>query len=148
MWYLWATGQDLDNLVRYSIKSGYYAYSNSGMEYMYFIFAFAIFLINTSTVYYLFRPHFYGIYTAISALVVGAIVNVLTLSLILKDIDGAREAYAIGREIRGLPVREEALNMIFSINGLYTSVAVSLAIYFFVSYIVFRNKNYFYARGA
>jgi hypothetical protein len=110
---------------------------------VFFAFAFSIFILNSSTLYYLFRPNIAGLYTAFAALVVAAIQNVIALSLAINDLPGVREAYERGREARGLPIREEAMNLIFTEQSMYTSILVMLFLYFVVSFLVFRNKPYF-----
>ena len=143
VWFIWAAGKCLDSIVRYSVTSDYYIFSAMDMSPIYFIFVFSIFSLNTATVFYLFRPTLVGIYVAITALIVAFIQNMVSMSLALKDLEGVKEAYAIGRVARGLSVRDGALDMIFSQNGIITASAIMTVFYFLVAYVVVRNKSYF-----
>jgi len=144
VWFLWASGQDLDSIARYSIKSDFYVFSSNNIAPVFFIFAFLVFILNIATVYYLFKPSHLGFKTALSALGLSVIQNTVSLFLALNDISGVREAYSKGREIRGLSIREEALDMIFTPSALYSGIGVMLFLYFFVAFFVVRNRYYFY----
>ena len=144
VWFLWAAGQDLDSIVRYSIKSDFYVFSSHNMAPVFFVFAVLIFILNLTTVYYLFKPSFLGFKVALSALGVAVIQNIVLLLLALNDIPGVREAYSKGREIRGLPIREEAMDMIFTPSALYASMGIMLLLYVLVGFFIIRNKEYFY----
>ena len=146
IWFIWAAGQDLDLIIRFSIKSDYYIYSSNGLAAVFFIFSFAVFLLNMSTVYYLFRPYYIGFYTGLSALSVAALYNIVSIVIALRDLPGVRHAYELGREVRGLPVRQEALDMIFSASGMYGMSVLMLLFYIIVAYFILKNKPYFFSR--
>ncbi len=61
----------------------------------------------------------------------------------LNDLSGVRHAYEVGREIRGLSVRQEAMDMIFTPNAMYTSLGIMLSFYILVAYLLIKNKAYF-----
>ena len=144
VWFLWATGKDLDTLARFSITSDYYIYSAFGFLWLFFVMAGIVFLLNLSSVWYLFRPEPIGQKVLIIALVAGVIYALVTLSLALTDINGVREAYTIGRELRGLPVREAALNTIFTTKSMLTGVGLTILIYSLLIGLIVRNRVYFY----
>jgi hypothetical protein len=146
VWFLWAAGQDLDSIARFSIKSDYYIYSDNHLAPLFFVFSFTIFLLNVSTVYYLFRPYYAGFYTGLAALCVAASQGILTIFMALSDLPGVRVAYEAGREVRGLPVRQEALDMIFTPNAMYSGLGVMLFLYLLVGYYLVKNKSYFFDR--
>jgi len=143
IWFIWSAGQDLDNIVRHAMKADYYVFSSNGMESVFFFLVFAIFLLNASAIYYLFKPDKWGLYTAFGALLLAAFENAVALSLAIRDLPGVREAYERGREIRGLPVREEAMNMLFTEESMYYAAGIMLIAYFLMSFLVFRNVRYF-----
>ncbi len=144
VWFLWATGKDLDALVRYSITSDFYILSSNNLSWLYFAMGLVVFLLNTASVFYLFRPQPVGPSVLFITLAVSFSQNILTLILALKELPAVREAYARGRELRGLPVREEALDMIFTQQGMLVSFSVMLALYVLVAFAVYRSKPYFY----
>ncbi|GFD88901.1 hypothetical protein KUL152_11270 [Tenacibaculum sp. KUL152] len=145
VWFMWATGKDLDAIVRYGITSDYYVFASNDLTSIFFIFAFSVFSLNTATVYYLFKPEKAGIYAAFIALGIALLQNVVTTLMALGNLQGVRDAYAAGREVRGLSVREDTLNLIFTPEGIYTSLAVMIAFYAVIGFILFKNRGYFNA---
>ena len=144
VWFLWATGKDLDALVRYSITSDFYVLSSVGLPWLYFAMGLVVFLLNTASVFYLFRPQPIGQRVLFNALAAAAVQNAITLSFALNNLSGVREAYARGRELRGLAVREEALDMIFTQPAMLVATAVMLAVYALIAFAVYRSKPCFY----
>jgi len=145
VWFMWATGKDLDTLVRYSISTDYYIFSSIGLEAAFFVMAGAVFLLNTSVVYCLFQPQIYGLRLLIASLSASAVYNIAAVSIALQNIPNVRAAYENGRELRGLPVREGAMDMIFTQSAFATSIVVTIALYLVIGFIAYRNKAYFYA---
>ncbi len=144
VWFLWATGKDLDALVRYSITSDFYVLSSVGLPWLYFAMGLVVFLLNTASVFYLFKPQPIGQRVLFNALAAAAVQNTVTLSFALKNLSGVREAYARGRELRGLAVREEAMDMIFTQPAMLVATAVMLGVYALIAFAVHRSKPYFY----
>ena len=104
----------------------------------------SVFLLNTASVWYLYRPEPVGPTVLLVALAAGVTVSLATLGLALSDIDAVRNAYEIGREARGLAVRPEALAVIFSPRGMLISGALTLAVYLVLAILVVRNRGYFH----
>lgn len=142
---MWATGKDLDALVRYSVSTDYYIFSSIGMEAIFFVLAGVVFLLNTAVVYCLFQPLLIGYRLLITALSMSAIYNATAIFIALQDIPKVRAAYETGREIRGLPVRDGAMNMLFTQEALAISLAVSIVLYLVIGYVGHLNKDYFNA---
>jgi hypothetical protein len=143
IWFLWASGKDLDGLARYTTTVDYYIFESIGASWLYFLVAGAVFLINVCVVFYLFRPHAVGYTLALIALGAAALQNVVATAIAVNDIPGVRKAYEIGRELRGLPVREEASDMIFSPSALWLSVGLATLVYGAIALIVRRNRAFF-----
>ena len=143
VWFIWASGKDLEALARFSVSTDFYIYSSVGLGYLFFMVAVPVFLANTAAVYYLFRPQPIGVPVIFNALVAGAIQNILSFSLAISNLEAVREAYATGREARGLPVREGAMDLLFTPNALTISMAIMLGFYMLVAYITYRNLSYF-----
>ena len=142
VWFMWSAGKDLDALVRYSITSDYYILSNAGLMQLYFVMGGAVFLANLSVVYLLFRPGAGSLRTVFIALGLAAVQGIVTFALAIRDLPGAREAYARGREIRGLSVREDALDMIFTPGGMLMTVGIMLILYALVASMAWRSRRY------
>ena len=58
------------------------------------------------------------------------------------------EAYEIGRELRGLPVRQEAMDMIFKPSALWFAVGLAVLVYVALALLVRRNRSYFVGPAA
>lgn len=144
VWFIWAAGKDLDSLARFSTTSDYYIYSSSSLVWLFFVFAGAVFLLNAASVWYLFRPEPIGQQVLLVALGAGAAYTVATLGMALSDIAGAREAYEVGRELRGLPVREEALNAIFTPQAVLIGGGLTVLVYLALGGLVMRSKPFFF----
>ncbi|GHA76770.1 hypothetical protein [Cognatilysobacter bugurensis] len=143
LWFFWAAGRDLDSLARYSTTSDYYILSAAGLTWLFFAMAGAVMLLNAAGAYYLLRPASVGYPVLLSALGAGAAQNVVTVALAMRDLPGVRNAYEVGRELRGLPVRQEALDLIFTPNAMWTSLAISLVVYALIGWLVYRNRRLF-----
>ncbi len=144
VWFLWAAGKDLDALARYSTTSDFYVFSSHGAPWFFFLLASLVFLLDAASVFYLFRPQPMGYPVLFAALVAGAVQNLVTLALALNNTAGVREAYEIGRELRGLPVRQEALDMIFTPSAMWIAAGLSLAVYAALAWLAHRNRPFFF----
>lgn len=143
IWFLWAVGKDLELLYRHQTTSDYFAFSNSGVTPIFFILATVVLLLNLGTLFFLIRPKLIGLNVAFSALIAAAIYNLVAFGLGLSDIEGMKQAYIVSRESRGLTVREEALSMMFSPTSFMVAVAISLAFYILVAFLLNKRKEYY-----
>lgn len=84
-----------------------------------------------------------GFWIGISAIGSSLLFNGISLSLALKDLESVRKAYEISRQARGLVVREELLNKIFTPEGMQATFAFSALFSIAAILIVLRNKWYF-----
>ena len=144
VWFVWAAGKDLDSLARFSITSDYYIYASNGLAWLFFVLAGIVFLLNASSVWYLIKPEPIGQGVLFASLIAGVLYSLATLGMALSDIEGAREAYTVGREIRGLPVREGALDAIFTQRAMLIGGALTVLVYSALIWLVFRNKPFFF----
>lgn len=140
VWFTWATGKDLDALIRYSVTSDFYVLSSAGVGWLFFAMGIAVFALNTLSLYYIWRPQPSAPRVLFHALAAGIIQNAVTLTFALNNLPGAREAYARGRELRGLSVREDALNMIFTTEAMWTAGLVMVILYVAAGFVVFRAR--------
>ena len=146
VYFFWVAGQNLDLLVRHQIKSDYFIFQNSGVVPLFFIFVVIIFILNITTIYSLYTRFHLGFYAALSSLMIGAVFSCISMFMVLRDIPGVRDAYRKGREIRGLTIREEALDMIFTEKGMYYTLGVVLLVKAIVLFFVLRNRKHFTIR--
>ncbi|MEN1973477.1 hypothetical protein WCE34_14300 [Luteimonas sp. MJ204] len=148
VWFLWATGKDLDGLARFGTTADYYIFASIGAAWAYFALAGVVFLLNAAAVFYLFRPQLVGYRFLLGALAAGMGQNLVTTLLAVRDIQGVREAYEIGRELRGLPVRQEAMDMIFKPSALWLAAGLAVLVYVALAVLVRRNRSYFVGSAA
>jgi len=140
---MWAAGKDLESLARFSTTSDYYIFSSQGLSVLFFLVAGTIFLLNAASAWYLFRPEPVGYKVLLATLAASAAYSIASVLLVLSDLSGAREAYEIGREVRGLPVREADLNAIFTPKAIGIGLGLSLLVFVAIGALVVRNKRYF-----
>lgn len=148
VWFIWSAGKDLDNLIRASGTTDYYVFSSNGLTPLFFIFAVAVFLLDAATVSYLFRPRPAGFYVALSALALSLIQSIVSVSLAVSDLSGVRQAYAAGRQARGLSVREEALDMMFTPRAMYLVLVLLVLISAVAAFLIIRNRGYFFSNNS
>ena len=143
IWFIWSAVSDLNNLVGTS-STDYYVFSSNNLTPLFFLFGVVIFLLDALTVFYLLRPRPPGFYIAFSALALSIIQSVLSVSLAVSDLPGVRDAYAAGREARGLSVRQEALDMMFTPAAMYAVLALIVLLTAVIAFLLIRNRAYFY----
>lgn len=144
IWFTWSAGSDLYNLLRTTASTDYYIFSSNNLTALFFLFGVVIFLLDALTVYFLFRPAPAGFYVGLSALAVSLIQNIMSVLLAVSDLPGVRAAYAAGREARGLSVREEALDMMFTPGAMYFVLALLVLLKAVIAFLIIRNRRYFY----
>ena len=125
----------------------YYIFQNQGQLTLFFAFMSATFLLDFSASYFLIRPQPAGFWVCLAAIAVGIAYNGLALSYALADLPGVREAYAMSRELKGLPAREVNLDKIFTPEGM--RAAFGLATFFAAvgASLVVYNRKYFAVRA-
>jgi len=124
VWFFWAAGQDLDLLVRHQLKTNFYIFQLNGLTALFFLIVVVVFCLNTATIYSIYRRYYFVFYTAIVSLAISSVFSCISLFMALRDIPSVRATYRSGREIRGLTVREESLDMIFSEKGMCSTIIV------------------------
>lgn len=147
VWFIWSSGRDLDNLIRASGTTDYYIFSSNDLTPLFFLFAVTIFALDAATVSYLFRPRAAGFYVALSALAFSLVQSLVSVTLALSDLSGVRQAYAAGREARGLSVRKEALDMMFTPRAMYVVLALLVLINAVAAFLIIRNRGYFFSNN-
>ena len=146
VFFLWAVGKDFQLMVTHQQGVDYYIFQNQDQLTLFFAFMSATFLLDFAASYFLLRPQPAGFWVCLAAVVVGVAYNWLALAYALADLPGVREAYAMSRELKGLPAREANLDKIFTPEGM--QAAFGIATFFAVvgaSLIVY-NRKYFLMR--
>ena len=142
-WFILSTATGLYGLIRATDSTDYYVFSSNGLTPLFFFFVVGVFLLDAATVVYLFRPRPAGFYVALSAVALSLIQNIVSVNLALSDLPGVRDAYGASREARGLPVRQESLDRMFTPQGMYIVLGVVLLLNAVVLFLIIRNRGYF-----
>lgn len=148
VWFIWSTGRDLNALIRPTSTTDFYIFSSNGLAALSLFFAIGVFLLDAATVWYLFNPRPTGFYVALSALALLLIQSIVSVSLMVSDLSGVRQAYVVGRRARGLSVkRPEALDMMFTPVAMYVILTVLLLITAVVAFLIVWNRSYFFYKA-
>lgn len=143
--FIYSAVKGLDVLIRSSSTTDYYVFATNGLAPLFFIYAAAALILDALTVYFLFRPRPLGFYTALSSLALSFVYGIATFVMVLADLPGVKNAYAAGREARGLPVRRETLEMLFTPTAwgiVWGATVLFLAV---IAFLVIRNRRYFFS---
>ena len=148
VFFLWAVGKDFQLMVTHQQGVDYFIFQHHNQLTLFFAFMSATFLLDFAASYFLLRPQPAGFWVCLAAVAVGLAYNGLALSYALADLSGVREAYAMGRELKGLPAREANLDKIFTPEGMQAAFGIA-ALFAVVgaSFVVF-NRKYFAVREA
>lgn len=141
--FLWLFGKNLEHLLRFSISPSYHLLAQVNMESIFFVFRFLLFILYGGTVWFLWKPRHIGFRLALSSLIVSFLKNTMTLSIGINNIDTAKNAYVIWRQARGLPVREEPLNMMFTPSGMYISFGIAFGVTLLLAILSLWKRSYF-----
>ena len=142
--FVYSAVKGLDVLLRSGASADYYIFATNDLTPLFFIYAIAAFILDALTVYFLFRPRSFGFYTALSSLALSFVYGVATFFLVLADLPGVKNAYAAGREARGLPVRRETLEMLFTPAAWGIVWAATVLFLAVIAFLVIRNRRYFF----
>ena len=125
VFFLWSVGKDFQLMITHQRGVDFYIFDQRGWSGLFFAFMSASFLLDFGASFALFRPSAKGFWVCLAALALGMVYNVIALNLALSDLEGVKNAYIAGRELRGFPANLEAATRIFTPEGIKASVLVS-----------------------
>jgi len=143
IFFIWAVGKDIQLVVTHKISTDYAVFQHYEMLQIFYVFATVIFILDFLTSYFLVRPRKIGFWIALSSIVTSIVYSGLSLTLSIRDLQAVRTAYEIHREARGLIVRKELLDKIFTPEGMQATFAFSALVSVAACLIIVRNKRYF-----
>jgi hypothetical protein len=144
VFFLWAVGKDFQLMVTHKQSVDYFIFESHNLLQLFFLFMTASVLLNFAASYYLLRPDKAGFWVCLAAITVGLINNATALYLALTDLPGVREAYALSRELRGLPAREANLDRIFTPEGMQAGFVIASLLAIAAVAVILWNRRYFY----
>ncbi len=141
--FVWDSGQVLDSIVRYSIKIDYYLWESLGLPWVFFVTQFASLALLVAALTVLWEPRPFGLKICLFQSAWMAVYGIISTTLIFRDIPGVREVYMLGREVRGLSVRPEAADLIFTTNGIWSTLIFSVVFALIIAFIVWQQRLWF-----
>ena len=146
VFFLWAAGKDFQLMVTHQQGVDYSIFEHHDQLPVFIAFLSVTFLLDFSASNFLLRPQPAGFWICLTAIAVGVVYNFLALSYALSGLQGVREAYALSRELRGLPAREANLDRIFTPGGM--RAVFGLAVFFATvgAALLIYNRKYFSVR--
>lgn len=141
--FLWLFGKNFEHLLKLSTSPYCYLLAQINMESMFFIFKILLIILYGGTVWFLWKPKPIGFWVAIGSLIVSFLEDTVTFLIGINNIDAVRGAYIIWRQTRGLPIREEPLDMMFTSSGMYISFGISVGLILLWVSLLFWKRNYF-----
>jgi hypothetical protein len=141
--FLWLFGKNLEHLLRFSVSPNYYLLAQIDLKILFFVFKLLLFILYGGTVWFLWKPKPIGFLVAISSLIVSFLEETTTFLIGINNIDAVRNATIIWRQVRGLPIREDLLNMIFTPSGMWISFSVVQCLNLLMAGLLFWKRNYF-----
>lgn len=140
--YILAVWFDVVNFSNYKVTSDYAIYENLNIGFLFLPIQVVLLALNILTVFYLLRHKLKGLYFGVSSLVVSFITTMGGFVFTLLNPELMKEFYRISREARGLSVREEALDLFFSTQGILLIGLVTLLWYMFVGFLLHKNTRW------
>ncbi|WP_129136788.1 hypothetical protein [Luteimonas sp. YGD11-2] len=139
----WGAGKALETLVRFSTTSDFAILSSHGWGGLFFVLSGTQLLLWATLLYYLARPAPAGVAIGLAAIGFTALSGAAMSALVVADLPAARIAYTVSREARGLRVREETLDAVFSVAGIWGSYGVSLLLLALMASVLWRRRRWF-----
>ena len=129
VWFMWSAGKGLEALARHSATSDFYALASAGVSGLFFPMGITVVSLSALAAYCIWKPRPWTLRIVFVALGAGLLQNAITFGCAIRDLPGVREAYARGREARGLRVREEALDLMFTVQGAWAGALLTVLLY-------------------
>lgn len=142
--FIWLLVRNIEYLLRYQSVLDYNLLNQAGIGYLFLVFVVLLLIFNALGVYFLWKPKPIGLWLIISGLVISAIESMVGFFIMIGNIDYARSAYIISREVRGLYIDEAVINFIISPINVYLGLAASLGLTILWIILLIWNKKYFY----
>ncbi len=141
--FLLGFGKDVELIVRFPTSADYIVFNAAGMAYLFFILIIAIASLDGLTLWFLMRPRAMGLRIAIASVAFSMIENVIACALVMRDMDAARNAYVLSRQARGMLVRQDALDFMFSSTAVSLTLAAALAFELILVALLVWKREYF-----
>lgn len=142
IWFMWVTWSGLRELWSPN-STNYFIFDSNGAAFLAYAFGVVLLILHVATLYYLFKPTKTGFYTALSATLIMLLQGFVTVWLVLSNLDGVKAAYIERRRERGLSVRPELYERMFTTEAMIGLLAFTALIFGVILFLLVRNRKYF-----
>lgn len=140
---VYGSGQALDGLFRYAIKMEYYIWESQGLSELHFVVGVFNLVLYAAAAHAIFTRRSFSLHLCAATAVWSCAYSAILTRFAIKNLDGVRELYMLGREVRGLSIRPEAAELIFTPAGMWASWSVSLVLGVVVVGSVFISRAWY-----
>ena len=113
---------------------------------LFFVMVIGSIVMETAAVFYLFKPATIGFYLGLAAVLWSVLGNIVVTVLILIDPETSKAAYIASRVARGLSVRPELYDAMFTPVGMTGILAFAILLNALVAFLLVWNRRYFSTR--
>ncbi len=144
-YFAWVLIKDIASLLFYKTSTDYLLLKQIGFSSPALFAGIMMILIiaELMALWFLVQPRLMGFWVAIVAVVFSALESAAMVLISLLDLDAAKQAYIISRQARGLSIRENAMNTIFSPSVMYVTLIFVLGFAAVLIALLIWKKGYF-----
>lgn len=139
--YLFVRG--IESLLLFTSSFDYQVFSQAGVSYLYFVLSIPILVITGITLQSLWKPKPIGLWIALIGLALGVLSTIVLFMITFNDPEITKQAYILSREARGLPVRPQNADRMFSMAGISTVFGSALGLYLLLAALFLWKRDYF-----
>jgi hypothetical protein len=143
IWFLWLLGRNVMSVLSWGDSMDMAIYSGQGLTPLFFVMATGAFDLELSTLFFLFRPARMGLWLGLASVIWSVSQGAVVTALAIADLETAKAAYIASRQARGLSVRPELYDALFSPSGLIGVLGVVILINAVVALLLLLSRRYF-----
>ncbi len=144
IFFAWSLYKAVNHLFSYQTDYSYILFNKLGLPPLFLAFYILYICCDTLAILFILRPQPKAYYFLISYLIAPWLANIaLDFLFGFSNIEIAKEAYVLSKQLQGKPVTETALTMFFTTKGL---IIFNVLVGFLTGlgvWIVIRNRTYF-----
>ncbi len=145
--YIYFFLKGIERAFLFSSSPDYYLFTQAGVGFVYFILSIPILILTGVTIQYLWKPKPIGLWIALSGLALDLANNLVSFFISIQSPEIMQQAYILYREARGLPVRPENIDRIFSPSGILITYGLALGSTLLIAALFLWKKDYFLQAG-
>ena len=141
--FIYSAWRDFYSLFRYQHVTDYVLLAHVNLGPLFFIAIGVPWLGTLASLYFLFRPRPLGFLVILATIAVSMVAHVALILLAIEHLDVAKEAYEKSRQARGLPIRPESADVIFSPMAMHVTLGVTILLALGFAALTIWNRAYF-----